>query len=272
VDALKRLEASLKGGDSALSRTLGGGMNLVSKMMAGHRIDFPQIWSNSGYSPSYSVTIRLYNPNPGSKQSTLKYIAGPLATILCLAVPRTLNGASYRWPFYHKIRVRGLYNLDPAVITNITVVKGGDQQQIGYTQMMGMCDIRIDFISLHRSMLLDEKEPTIDNRPTVRNYIEELTNGRPAFTRSTMNNINNVKTGANASIQLGKPLTARELQKEQRERAAAVRIPQRPTVTSANRVPPEQKITGTALEAESPDGSLAPREEELFPPRILAPQ
>lgn len=82
-----------KAGDTATSRLIGGGMDLVSKMLAGHRIDFPQIWSNSGYSPSYSVTIRLYNPNPGNRESTFKYIAGPLCVLLCLTVPRTLNGA-----------------------------------------------------------------------------------------------------------------------------------------------------------------------------------
>lgn len=216
----------MQGSDTASARFLGGGMNLVNKMLAGHRIDFPQIWSNSGYSPSYSVTIRLYNPNPGNKNSTLKYIAGPLCAILCLAVPRTVNGASYRWPFYHRMRVQGLYELDPAVITNVTVIKGGDQQQLAFNQTMSICDIRIDFISLHKSMLLEEKGPAADNRPTVRRYIKELTNGRAVFTRANMNNINNDRLDINAPRQQTKPQSRLDQAKSEKNLAAATRLPQ----------------------------------------------
>jgi hypothetical protein len=264
---LRKMQANLASSDSTIGRTLGGGMGLINKMLAGHRIDFPQIWSNSGYSPSYSATIRLYNPNPGSKTSTLQYIAGPLCALLCLAVPRTLNGASYRWPFYHKIRVRGLYELDPAVITNITVIKGGDQQQIGFNQMMSMCDVRIDFVSLHASMLLEEGNPAADNRPTVRRYIRELTNGRPVHTRAAINNANNTRTNANAPMQTEKALTARQTSRFERQLAASIRLPQvkegetiGPTVIE-QRVEEEKKIVGELLICQGESGTYVTRED-----------
>jgi len=254
---LRKMKENLEGSTSTIGRTLGGGMGLINKMLAGHRIDFPQIWSNSGYSPSYSATIRLYNPNPGNKTSTLQYIAGPLCALLCLAVPRTLNGASYRWPFYHKIRVKGLYELDPAVITNITVIKGGDQQQIAYNQMMSMCDVRIDFVSLHASMLLEEGDPAADNRPTVRRYIRELTNGRPVHTRANMNNANNTRTDANASLQKEKALTSRQTSRFERQLAASIRLPQGVETTTTvieQRVSTTQQEEAAALELEAADG------------------
>lgn len=265
--SLRQLQQNLATSDSTIGRTLGGGMGLINKMLAGHRIDFPQIWSNSGYSPSYSATIRLYNPNPGSKSSTLQYIAGPLCALLCLAVPRTLNGASYRWPFYHKIRVRGLYELDPAVITNITVIKGGDQQQISYNQMMSMCDIRIDFVSLHASMLLEEGNPAADNRPTVRRYIRELTNGRPVHTRANMNNVNNSRTNADASIQKEKALTARQTSRFERQVAASIRLPQVPEGTTIGptiieqRVAIEDQALETLIVTQSQEGTYVTRED-----------
>ena len=177
-DVVGGLNKYLAGGgenDSTMGKMLRGGGGLINKMLAGHRVDFPQIWSNSGYTPSYSVTIRLFNPLPGSIEATKRYIVGPLACFLCLATPRTDNGHSYRWPFYHRIRVTGLYELTPAAITNITIVKGGDQQQIAFNQNLGMCDVRIDFQALHRSMVLEE-EPSgkFNKRPTVRRYLDEL--------------------------------------------------------------------------------------------------
>lgn len=153
---------------------LRGGLDIVNKTLGGYRIDFPQIWRNSGFTPSYTATIRLYNPNPGSPTQTIRHIIGPLAVILCLAIPRSDNGKSFNWPFFHKIKSQGIYNLNPAVITNITVIKGGDQQQISHNQRLGMVDIRIDFTSLYGSMVLEEGKSMNLNRPTVKNYLASL--------------------------------------------------------------------------------------------------
>jgi hypothetical protein len=166
-----------------ITGVLGGGANLVNKMLAGHRVDFPQVWRNSGFSPSYTATVRLYNPNPGSKLSTEKYIVGPLAALLTLALPRSESGNTYNWPFFHKIRATGIYNLDPAVITNMTVIKGGDQQQIAYNQKLGIVDVRLDFSSLYNSILVEEGGQTMTNRPTMRSYLNALKEEDRSFTK-----------------------------------------------------------------------------------------
>jgi hypothetical protein len=153
---------------------LHGAVDIVDKMLAGARVDFPQVWRNSGFTPSYSVTIRLYNPKPSSELATKKYIIGPLATLLCLAVPRTDDGKTYNWPFFQKMVVAGIWRLNPAVITNITVIKGGDQQSIGWNQRMGIVDVRLDIGSLFTSMVVEEGGLNVTNRPTVRNYLESL--------------------------------------------------------------------------------------------------
>jgi hypothetical protein len=162
------------GGASGLSKMLGGGAQLINQMVAGHRVDFPQVWRNSGFTPSYTATVRLYNPNPASPASTEQYIIGPLAVLLCLAVPRSEDGKTYNWPFFHKVKATGIYNLEPAVITNITIIKGGDQQQIAYNQKLGIVDVRLDFASLYGSMLVEEGVNTFSNRPTVRSYLKAL--------------------------------------------------------------------------------------------------
>lgn len=154
---------------------IGGGADLINKMAAGHRVDFPQIWRNSGFTPSYTATVRLYNPNPASETSTKRYVVGPLAVLLSLALPRSKGLNTYSWPFFHKIVAKGIYNLDPAVITNITVVKGGDQQQIAYNQNLSMVDVRIDFTSLYNSILIEEGAERVTNRPTLRTYLDALT-------------------------------------------------------------------------------------------------
>jgi hypothetical protein len=167
--ALQNLKANMQS-----NQFLSGAANTIDKMMGGYRVDFPQIWRNSGFTPSYTATVRLYNPNPGNALSTSRHIIGPLAVILCLAIPRSDDGKTFNWPFFHKIKAPGIYNLDPAVITNITVVKGGDQQQIAYNQQLSMVDVRLDFTSLYSTMVLEETKSFQQQRPTVKNYLENM--------------------------------------------------------------------------------------------------
>ncbi len=194
----KLIRRMRSGQASGVSRMLGGGAELINKMVAGHRVDFPQVWRNSGFTPSYTATIRLYNPNPASKASTEQYIVGPLAVLLCLVVPRSDDGRTYNWPFFHKVKATGIYNLSPAVITNITIIKGGDQQQISYNQKLGIVDVRLDFASLYNSMLVEEGKNTFTNRPTVRSYLKSLKEEDKSL--STSRDLVNEVTGEKAGV------------------------------------------------------------------------
>ncbi len=176
--SMAKLRDAMKDSTSGIGKMMGGGADIVSKMMAGQRVDFPNVWRNSGFSPSYTMTIRLFNPYPGDPDSTVHHIIGPLAVLLSLSVPRTTDGHTYSWPFLHKIKCPGIFVLDPAAITNITVIKGGDQQQIAWNQKLGLVDVRIDFTSLYNSMVTEEGDASVTNRPTLNNYLATLEEGK----------------------------------------------------------------------------------------------
>lgn len=148
---------------------------IADAALAGQRVDFPQVWRGSNFQPSYTMTIRLYNPNPASASSTKKYITDPLTALLLLGLPRSENSDTYNWPFFHRIVSPGIYNLSPAFISSITVIKGGDQQQIAYNQRMGIVDVRIDFGSLYSSMIAETNPGKNAARPTLKGYIDALT-------------------------------------------------------------------------------------------------
>lgn len=172
VARLKEALQSSAGSDAAF---LSNAADTLDKMMGGHRIDYPKVWSNSAYSATYSINVKLFNPKPGNKAYTEKYIIGPLAALLCLSIPTTSDGYSYNWPFFHKVEAQGFFLLDSAVITNITVNKGGDQHQIAFTKTLGMVDVRIDFASLYESMVLEDSGGQhILGRPSVKRYLETL--------------------------------------------------------------------------------------------------
>ncbi len=222
----------------AMSNMLGtGGANVINKMVAGHRVDFPQIWRNSSYTPSYTATVRLYNPNPGSNASTKHHIIGPLAVILCLSLPRTTDGNTFSWPFFHQIEAKGIYNLSPSVITNVTVVKGGDQQQIAFNQRMGVVDVRIDFVSLFNSILLEENGKGNDDRPSLRGYLKALETEGEHYKRSELNKnknniVNSIPSNNFEKIALTKEESMSKLQSST-------------TIASTNRSRTETKSTST---------------------------
>ena len=142
------------------------------------------VWKSSGFQPSYTLTVRLYNPDPGSRESTHKFITGPLAAIMLLGIPISTDTITFSWPFIHRIFSPGIYDLDPAFISNITVIKGGDQQQISYKQRLGIVDVRIDFGSLFSTMLATKGNPS--NRPTLKKYLEGIS-GQDSYKKGVRN-------------------------------------------------------------------------------------
>ncbi len=156
-----------------IGKSTASGINLIDRLAAGARIDFPMVWKSSGFQPSYSMTVRLYNPFPQSEEATRRFIVGPLVAIMLMGVPRAADSSTYTWPFLHKIECPGLFVLNPGFISNITVIKGGDQQQISFNQRLGIVDVRIDVGSLYSSMLGGSSKIT-SARPMVRDYAKTL--------------------------------------------------------------------------------------------------
>lgn len=156
----------------------GGVVGLLSRLAVGERMDFPQIWKSSSHVPQYSMTIRLYNPLPGNGVATRQYIVAPLALLMTLCVPMSFTDSNtYTWPFFiHEARVPGLWDLTPAVITNLTIVKGGDQQQIALNQRPGIIDVRLDITTLF-SVMINSLE-NLQNRPTVGSYLTNMLTGK----------------------------------------------------------------------------------------------
>jgi len=197
---LKDTLGDLAGAVGNTSPTLNRIMKNVDVLAAGGRIDFPMLWKNSTYTPSYTMTIRLYNPNPNSKQVTSKYIIGPIAALLLLGLPTSVGAGSYSWPFIHRFYSPGIYDLDPGYISSITVVKGGDQQQIAWKQRMGLVDVRIDFGSVFNSILSNASASR--NRPTLKGYLEAMSEEKTGVHGLTdFAGVNNQENQSPASIQ-----------------------------------------------------------------------
>lgn len=165
--------------------------NTMNKLLAGARIDFPMIWKGSSYSPTFSCTIKLYNPNPASLLSTKRYIHAPLAALLTLGLPQSVDMNAYNYPLFCRVDCPGLFKIQAGAISNITVTKGGDAGLVGFNQRVAMVDVRIDFVNLHSTLLLSGNG--MENRPTLKGYLDNLldqTSMDPIYTNQRIDSFN----------------------------------------------------------------------------------
>lgn len=150
--------------------------NSMNLLLGGARIDFPMIWKNSTYNPTFSINVRLYNPHPAKELSTKNWIKAPLGALLALGLPVGVqegdDAFGYSWPLFCKVVCKGVFEIKAGAIASISVSKGGDQGAVSFNQRLGIVDVRMDFINLHNVMIAMSTK--IEERPTLKGYLNNI--------------------------------------------------------------------------------------------------
>lgn len=92
---------------------------------AGGQLIFPEIWSDSSYSKSYDVTVKLQSPD-GDDESVYNNILVPMWHLLGLVLPMQLGYNGYRTPFLVRGFCKGIFSIDMGIITNMSIRRGGE--------------------------------------------------------------------------------------------------------------------------------------------------
>ena len=97
--------------------------NSVKTIVSGGRMLFPQIWTNSNFSKSYNISIKLTTPSYDPFSWWLN-IYVPLCHLAALVLPRSEYVNSYTAPFLVKAFYRGMFNIDMGIITEMSFNRG----------------------------------------------------------------------------------------------------------------------------------------------------
>lgn len=128
---------------SGVNKLLGKGniiTSILSKaqnLLAGGRMQFPEIWSDSSFSRSYNCKLKLVSPS-GDKLSVFLNILVPIYHLLAMVLPRESNatqshaGISYYSPFLVRAYSKGLFNIDMGLITDLNISKGAEGEWTTY--------------------------------------------------------------------------------------------------------------------------------------------
>lgn len=97
----------------------------------GGKLIFPEIWSDSDYSKSYDINIKLRTPD-GDKLSWFMNIYVPLAHLICMTAPKeastkTTGPQAYSSPFLVRAFYKGLFNCDMGIITSLDITRGKEK-------------------------------------------------------------------------------------------------------------------------------------------------
>ena len=104
---------------SKLIKSLGQGVLTVA---SGGKLLFPEVWSDSRYTKSYDISIKLRTPD-NDKLSWYLNICVPLMHLIALTAPRQLSANGYTSPFLVRAFYKGLFNVDMGMIDTLTITK-----------------------------------------------------------------------------------------------------------------------------------------------------
>ena len=165
---------------SAVSGTGVGGLidsviDNIQVVMAGGRMIFPEMWTDSSFTRTYNVTIKLVSPDSDNLSIYLNILV-PLAHILAFVLPRSVGMNNYISPFLVRAYYKSMFHIDMGLITSCDIQKGdvGAWSQSGLptqiTVSLGIKDL-YNVISLATGAFFKN---TITGNPGQIDYIANL--------------------------------------------------------------------------------------------------
>ena len=121
IDNVKDAVNDIMGGSNIMSNILGK----AKTILAGGRLLFPEIWSDSSFGRSYNCNMKLVSP-AGDKLSIFLNILVPIYHLLGMCLPRQSIQQSYFSPFLLRCYYKGLFNVDMGLMTSLSITKGAE--------------------------------------------------------------------------------------------------------------------------------------------------
>ena len=166
-----------KGATGFITANFGSYAGQILKLLEGSNIDFPKMWNNSTYTPSYTANIKLINPYPRDEESYDRFILQPLAYLLAFANPISDSESTFTFPLLCRVNCPGLFQIDSGYIQSVDVIKGGEAGDITFNQRPGTVEVRLTFAEMYNTMISADIKYQADmdaDRPTLRKYIKNL--------------------------------------------------------------------------------------------------
>lgn len=129
------VQQSVENVNSIVNKLLGSNSffsNLATQLTtvaAGGKLMFPEIWSDSSFSRSYTCELKFIAPDPSNLSVYLNVLV-PLFHLLGFVMPQSTSNDpnSYMSPFIVRASYKGFFNVDLGIISDMSVTRGAECQ------------------------------------------------------------------------------------------------------------------------------------------------
>lgn len=130
----------------------------LATVVTGGKIIFPEIWSSSDFSRSYSINIKLRSPD-NDPMSILFNIYIPCCCLAALALPRQIKNKAndYSSPFLVRATYKSIFNCQLGIVTSLSFTKGGEDKW----NAMGLptqVDVSMEIKDLYSTMFMSKND------------------------------------------------------------------------------------------------------------------
>lgn len=110
-----------KGNGNIFKRITGN----IQTVATGGRLIFPEIWSDSTFSRSFSINQTLVSPDPDDLSIYLNILV-PMFHWIALTAPRAAMSNAYIAPYIFRAFYKGMFNVDMGIMNNLSFTKGDE--------------------------------------------------------------------------------------------------------------------------------------------------
>lgn len=150
--------------------------NSIQTVVAGGKLVFPEIWTDSSFSRSYDISLKLISPD-GDDLSIYLNIIVPILHLLGLVLPReAVKSHGYISPFLVRAFYKGLFNVDIGIITDMSITKGKESAWTP-SGVPSMVEVRFTIKDLYNDMYMtsmDNMKCHMMNNIILMDYIGNL--------------------------------------------------------------------------------------------------
>lgn len=148
-----------------------GGFQTV---LAGGKLIFPNIWSDSSFSRSYNVSFKFVSPDYDVYSWYINILV-PICHLICMTAPRQSGPNGYLTPFLVRAFYKGLFNCDMGLITSLNINKGSEG---GWTRngLPTVVDVSMDIKDLYSNISITRTVNNTRNILTNSIFMDYLAN------------------------------------------------------------------------------------------------
>lgn len=120
----------------------------------GMNMKFPEIWSDSGHSPSYEIDMHFIAPY-ATAFCKWRYVLVPFFHIFCLAGPKSNKSMSqYSAPFLIRAYSKAYFNIEMGIIESLTWKRFGDGDMISEDGIPTQIDVSVSLKDLYHTLAI----------------------------------------------------------------------------------------------------------------------